>query len=118
MPSTASANRDESVFDHADELDVERPDILQLGFGHGSHYCLGAHLARVELQVALESLLARFPDLRLAVPASEVPQPPPIPTEHGLAANQWGMLTFLASEASLTVMVVQKQAWRSHLLRR
>jgi len=73
MPSTASANRDGSVFAHADRLDVERPDIFQLGFGHGSHYCLGAHLARVELQVALESLLARFPDLRLAVPAEEVP---------------------------------------------
>jgi cytochrome P450 len=73
IPSTASANRDESVFPHPDELDVERPDIFQLGFGHGSHYCLGAHLARVELQVALESLLARFPELRLAVPASEVP---------------------------------------------
>jgi cytochrome P450 len=73
MPSTASANRDESVFPHADEVDVERPDIFQLGFGHGSHYCLGAHLARVELQVALTSLFARFPDLRLAVPADEVP---------------------------------------------
>jgi cytochrome P450 len=73
MPSTASANRDESVFDHADQLDVERLDILQLGFGHGSHYCLGAHLARVELEVALTSLFARFPDLRLAVPADEVP---------------------------------------------
>lgn len=66
MPSTASANRDESVFDHADRIDVERTDIFQLGFGHGSHYCLGAHLARVELQVALTSLFARFPDLRLA----------------------------------------------------
>ncbi len=73
VASTASANRDESVFVHADRLDVERQDIFQLGFGHGSHYCLGAHLARVELQVALESLLARFPNLRLAVPASEVP---------------------------------------------
>ncbi len=66
MPSTASANRDESVFPHADQIDVERTDIFQLGFGHGSHYCLGAHLARVELQVALTSLFARFPDLRLA----------------------------------------------------
>jgi cytochrome P450 len=72
MPSTASANRDESVFADADRLDVERPDIFQLGFGHGSHYCLGAHLARVELQVALTSLFARFPNLRLAVPPDEV----------------------------------------------
>ena len=73
MASTASANRDETVFPHADRLDVERPDIVQLGFGHGAHFCLGAHLARVELQVALESLLIRFPDLRLAVPAADVP---------------------------------------------
>jgi cytochrome P450 RapN len=73
MPSTAAANRDESVFDHADRVDVERPDIFQLGFGHGSHYCLGAHLARVELQVALTSLFTRFPDVRLAVPAREIP---------------------------------------------
>jgi cytochrome P450 len=72
MASTASANRDESVFPHADQLDVERPDIFQLGFGHGAHFCLGAHLARVELQVAIESLLIRFPDLRLAVPAADV----------------------------------------------
>jgi cytochrome P450 len=73
MASTASANRDESVFPHAHELDIERPDIFQLGFGHGAHFCLGAHLARVEMQVALESLLARFPNLRLAVPTADVP---------------------------------------------
>jgi nocardicin N-oxygenase len=72
MASTASANRDELAFEHADQLDVERPDIFHLGFGHGSHFCLGAHLARVELQVALESLLRRFPNLRLAVPVDEV----------------------------------------------
>jgi cytochrome P450 len=73
MASTASANRDEEVFAHADELDVARPDIFQLGFGHGTHYCLGAHLARVELEVALTSLFTRFPDLELAVPANQVP---------------------------------------------
>ena len=73
IASTASANRDEETFPHADRLDIERSDIFQLGFGHGAHFCLGAHLARVELQVALESLLRRFPDLRLAVPAGDVP---------------------------------------------
>jgi cytochrome P450 len=73
MPSLASANRDESEFPYADCLDVERRDIVHLGFSHGAHFCLGAHLARVELQVALSSLLERFPDLRLAVPATEVP---------------------------------------------
>jgi len=55
MASTASANRDEAVFRHADRLGIERRDIFQLGFGHGAHFCLGAHLARVELQVALSS---------------------------------------------------------------
>ena len=73
MPSTASANRDESVFAHADQVDVERTDIFQLGFGHGVPLLPGRALARVELQVALTSLFARFPDLRLAVPAAEVP---------------------------------------------
>ena len=49
-----------------------RPSICQLGFGHGSHFCLGAHLARIELQVALTSLFGRFPELRLAIPNDEV----------------------------------------------
>ena len=57
--------------------------VILLGFGHGAHFCLGAHLARVEMQVALESLLARFPDLRLAVPAGEVPW------KHG--SSVWGL---------------------------
>ena len=43
-----------------------------MGFGHGVHHCLGAQLARMELQVAIGTLLARFPDLRLAVPESEL----------------------------------------------
>lgn len=73
MPSLGSANRDESAFPDADRLDVERRDVQHVGFSHGAHFCLGAHLARVELQVALTSLVTRFPGLRLAVPADEVP---------------------------------------------
>ena len=72
MAATASANRDETVFEHANRLDVQREGIYQLGFGHGSHFCLGAHLARIELQVALTSLFGRFPELRLAIPSDEV----------------------------------------------
>ena len=68
IASTAAANRDGTVFEDPDRLDVTRDAIVQLGFGHGAHFCLGAHLARLELQVAITSLLARFPDLRLAVP--------------------------------------------------
>lgn len=72
LPSMASANRDESVFPGADRLDFNRENNQHLGLGHGVHRCLGAQLARMELHVAFETLLRRFPDLRLVVPAEEV----------------------------------------------
>jgi len=72
MASLAAANRDGTVFEDPDRLDVTREGIMQLGFGHGPHFCVGAHLARLELEVAITSLLARFPELRLAVPDDEV----------------------------------------------
>jgi cytochrome P450 len=62
----ASANRDESVFSHPDEIDLGRDESPHVGFGHGAHHCLGAPLARMELQVALRTLLTRFSGLRLA----------------------------------------------------
>lgn len=71
--NTQSANRDEAVFEAAEELDLARKGNPHMAFGHGTHHCLGAQLARLELQVALGSLLQRFPDLRLAVPVEEVP---------------------------------------------
>jgi cytochrome P450 len=63
----AAANRDERRWGpDADELDVRRPDADQhVAFGWGTHHCLGAALARVEAQVALSTLVRRFPDLRL-----------------------------------------------------
>ncbi|MEU1817198.1 cytochrome P450 [Streptomyces roseifaciens] len=71
--SYLAANRDELVYDRPDDLDLERQDApAHLTFGHGTHHCLGAPLARMELQVAIGTLLTRFPDLRLAVPAEEV----------------------------------------------
>ncbi|MFD9307560.1 cytochrome P450 [Streptomyces sp. NPDC060048] len=72
IPSTASANRDSAVFPAADELDLTRPENRHIAFGHGIHRCLGAPLARVELQVAFGALLRRFPELRLAVPEEEL----------------------------------------------
>ncbi|MGW0394234.1 cytochrome P450 family protein [Streptomyces sp. NPDC003042] len=63
-----SANRDPEKFDSPDTLDVTREGIqgTHLGFGHGTHYCLGAPLARLELEIALGCLLREFPDMELA----------------------------------------------------
>jgi cytochrome P450 len=63
-----SANRDPNAFDDADEFDISRQPNHHIGFGAGLHHCLGAPLARMELQISLPSLLDRFP--RLA-PAGE-----------------------------------------------
>ncbi|HEY8534354.1 MAG TPA: LLM class flavin-dependent oxidoreductase [Micromonospora sp.] len=72
LPSMGSANRDERVFDNPDVLDITRSHNPHLGFGHGPHRCLGAPLAVVELEIALSSLLTRFPNLQLAVPEEEL----------------------------------------------
>jgi hypothetical protein len=57
-----SGNRDERVWDRPDVFDIDRDRKVQhLGFGHGIHVCLGAALARLEMRVSLEELLARFP---------------------------------------------------------
>jgi nocardicin N-oxygenase len=66
------ANLDRSVFADPHRLDVGRTDNPHLSFGFGPHFCLGAQLARMELQVAISSLVTRLPRLRLAIPAEAV----------------------------------------------
>lgn len=70
--SLCAANRDPERFLDADELDFARSPNPHLAFGHGIHFCPGAALARIELQVALGTLLTRLPGLRLAVPTDEL----------------------------------------------
>jgi len=68
----ASANHDESQFKDPDALDLGREPNRHVSFGMGIHYCLGAPLARLEGQIALQTLVNRFPNLRLKKPAESL----------------------------------------------
>ncbi|MEV0201538.1 cytochrome P450 [Nonomuraea sp. NPDC050691] len=72
IPVLASANRDPGLFDRPDVFDVTRADNPHLAFGHGPHYCMGANLARMELEVAVGTLARRHPALRLAAAPEEI----------------------------------------------
>ncbi|WP_216214401.1 cytochrome P450 [Amycolatopsis aidingensis] len=68
-----AANRDPDRFAEPDRLDLTRHSAGHLAFGHGVHQCLGQQLARIEMRAGFAALLEEFPELRLAVPAEEVP---------------------------------------------
>ncbi len=68
----AAANRDAARYGSPETLDLDRDEARHLAFGHGIHHCLGAPLARMEGHVALASLLRRFPQISLAVPAADL----------------------------------------------
>ena len=66
------ANVDADIFPRPDEFDIRRADNPHLAFGHGSRYCIGAPLARIELQTVLATLMRRVPTLHLAVPIDQL----------------------------------------------
>ncbi|ATL67246.1 cytochrome P450 family protein [Nocardia terpenica] len=73
VPVPASANRDPAAFADPDLLDLTRKPNAHIAFGHGSHSCIGGHLSRLQLSVAVRVLLERLPDIALAVPADSIP---------------------------------------------
>lgn len=77
---TSSANHDERVFENPELLDIHRKIVRHVGFAFGTHLCLGAALARMETKVALEELLARYPNYQLSGPI-----------ERGYAGNVRGL---------------------------
>jgi cytochrome P450 len=72
LVSTDAANRDRSAFPDPDRFDIRRKPNQHVAFGHSLRFCLGAGLARVELQTVFSTLFQRVPGLRLAVPVEEL----------------------------------------------
>jgi cytochrome P450 PksS len=105
FPVFGSANRDERQFERPDDLDITREPNRHVSFGLGAHYCLGAPLARMEGQIAINTLLRRMPDLRLAVPRQKLRRRPSLglhgleslPLEFGRAGRTAVPLTAVAA---------------------
>ncbi|MCW9129398.1 cytochrome P450 [Bacillus paramycoides] len=68
----ASANRDETVFKNPEVFDITRENNRHIAFGHGSHFCLGAPLARLEAKIAISTLLKRMPGLQISGNREEI----------------------------------------------
>ena len=72
MPLLGAANHDPRMFENPDEFEIQRSPNHHLGFGFGMHFFLGKQLALMETRIALEKLVERHPNLRLAVDPSQL----------------------------------------------
>jgi cytochrome P450 len=68
----AAANRDAGAFPDPDRFDLRRPPKRHMSFGLGTHFCLGAPMARLEAEIALQALIERLPGLRLLGPGERI----------------------------------------------
>jgi cytochrome P450 len=94
LAALTAAGRDPARFTDPERLDLTRADAGHLAFGHGIHHCLGAPLARLEGRIAVGTLLARFPQMRLAVPPDTLVRTP------GLLMNGFAALPVLLGAPS------------------
>lgn len=85
LPLFGAANHDPRAFTNPQVFDIARTPNHHLGFGHGVHFCLGAHLARAEARFGINNLLARLPNIRLGVAAADL-QLEPMPGWHRYAS--------------------------------
>jgi nocardicin N-oxygenase len=76
IPAVDSANQDPTVFENPERFDIRRTSNPHLTFSLGAHFCIGAALARLQVQIATERLLKRFPTLKLSVAATELRRQP------------------------------------------
>jgi cytochrome P450 len=104
QPVLGSANRDDWQFDRPDELDLAREPNRHVAFGQGVHYCLGAPLARLEGQLAINALLRRLPELRLDVPRESLRH------RAGLGLRGLGSLPVAFSRRRATVVQTARSA--------
>jgi cytochrome P450 len=81
-----AANRDPEIFPEPEKVDIERGSRKHLGFGHGVHHCIGADLARVELEIVWAKLFQRIPTLKLATPFLDIPR-----KEGAVIYGLWGL---------------------------
>jgi cytochrome P450/ferredoxin len=95
--SLSAANRDPAHFAEPDRLDLNRHPVGGLAFGHGVHYCIGAPLARLTLEIGLQRLITRYPDLRLAVGPQQL---------------RWKSSSLVRGLVTLPVSVKRGRTWR------
>ena len=67
-----AANRDPEIFSEPEAFDITRKPNPHLAFGTGTHFCVGSHMARLELKIAFQEILRRFPNLRLNGPVERL----------------------------------------------